>query len=51
MIQQITTEMHVGEAELLHVPVWAARYDFKGKKIVLIIDGNSGALIHSVGLD
>lgn len=51
MIQQINTEIDVGEAELLHVPVWAAKYDFKGKKIVLVVDGNSGGLIHSVGLD
>lgn len=51
MIQQINTEIDVGEAELLHVPVWAVRYDHKGKKMVLIIDGNSGLPIHSVGLD
>lgn len=51
MIQQMNTEIEVGQAELLHVPVWAARYDFKGKKIVLVVDGNSGALIHSEGLD
>ena len=51
MIQQINTEIDVGEAELLHVPVWAAKYDFRGKKIILVVDGNSGGLIHSVGLD
>ena len=51
MIQQIDTEVSVGQAELLHVPVWAARYDFKGKKIVVVVDGNSGKMIHSVGLD
>ena len=51
MIQQIETEVDIGDAELLHVPVWAAKYRFKGKKIVIVIDGNSGGLIHSVGLD
>ena len=51
MIQQINTEVNVGESELLHVPVWAARYDFKGKKIIVVVDGNSGKMIHSVGLD
>jgi ribosomal protein L37AE/L43A len=51
MIQQINTQIDIGDAELLHVPVWAVRYDHKGKKMVLIIDGNSGAPIHSVGLD
>ena len=51
MIQEINTVVDIGEAELLHVPVWAVRYSHKGKKIVLIIDGNSGMPIHSVGLD
>jgi hypothetical protein len=52
MIQRIITEIDVGDAELLHVPVWVGRYVFKGKKkIVVIIDGNSGSPIHSVGLD
>ena len=51
MIQQIETVIDIGEAELLHTPIWAARYDFKGKELVLIVDGNSGSLIHSVGLD
>lgn len=51
MIQQINTEIDIGEAELLHTPVWAARYDFKGKELVMVVDGNSGSLIHSVGLE
>ncbi len=51
MIQQIKTELDIGEAELLHVPIWFARYDHKGKKIVLIVDGHNGALINSIGLD
>lgn len=51
MIQRINTEVDVGGAELLHVPVWVVRYDHKGKKMALIIDGNSGMPIHSVGLD
>lgn len=50
-IQQINSEIDVGEAELLHVPVWLVRYDHKGKKIILIIDGNSGRPIHDVGLN
>ena len=51
MIQQINTEIDVGEAELLHTPVWAAKYDFKGKELVMIVDGNSGAIVHTVGLE
>ena len=50
MIQRLSTESDVGEAELLHVPVWFARYDHKHGKIVLVIDGNSGGVINSIGL-
>jgi double zinc ribbon protein len=50
MVQQISTESDLGEAELLHAPVWFARYDHKNGKIVLVIDGNSGGLINSIGL-
>ena len=50
MIQQLTTESDVGDVELLHVPIWFARFDHKGKKIVLVIDANSGRVINSMGL-
>jgi hypothetical protein len=50
MIQQLNTESDVGEAELLHAPVWFARYGHKNGKIVLVIDGNSGGVINSIGL-
>jgi len=50
MIQQLTTESDVGEVELLHAPIWFARYDHKGKKIVLVLDANSGQVINSLGL-
>lgn len=50
MIQQLSTESDVGEAELLHAPVWFARYGHKGRKIVLVLDGNSGGVINSLGL-
>ena len=50
MVQQLTTESDVGDAELLHAPVWFARYDHKNGKIVLVIDANSGGLINSIGL-
>jgi hypothetical protein len=51
MIQQMNTVSDVGDAELLHAPIWFARYDHKGKKVVLVIDANSGRVINSVGLD
>ncbi|HKT21210.1 MAG TPA: zinc ribbon domain-containing protein [Nitrososphaerales archaeon] len=50
MIQQLNTESDLGEAELLHAPVWFARYDHKNGKIVLVIDGNTGGVINSIGL-
>jgi DNA-directed RNA polymerase subunit RPC12/RpoP len=50
MIQQITTQSDVGDVELLHAPIWFARYDHKGNKIVIAIDANSGRLINSIGL-
>jgi hypothetical protein len=50
MIQQLHTQIDVADAELLHVPIWFARYDHKGKKIILVIDGYSGDVINSIGL-
>ncbi len=50
MIQSINTESDVGDVELLHAPVWFAKYDHKGNKIVLVIDANSGSVINSFGL-
>ena len=50
MIQQISSEEDVSDAELLHVPIWFARYDHKGNKIILVVDGNSGNIIDSIGL-
>jgi hypothetical protein len=50
MIQSINTDSDIGDVELLHVPVWFAKYDHKGNKIVLVIDANSGQVINSFGL-
>ena len=50
MIQQIQTQIDVSDTELLHVPIWFVRYDHKGSKIVLVVDGNSGNTINSIGL-
>jgi len=50
MIQQITSQEDITDAELLHVPIWLVRYDHKGNKIVLVVDGNSGNVINSLGL-
>ena len=50
MIQEINSQEDVTEAELMHVPVWFARYQHKSNKIVLVIDANSGGAINSIGL-
>jgi hypothetical protein len=50
MIRQMETQEDVSGGELLHVPIWFAQYDHKGKKMILIIDANSGNTINSVGL-
>jgi hypothetical protein len=50
MIQQLTTQSDVGDVELLHAPIWFSRFDHNGKKIVLVIDANSGRVINSMGL-
>ncbi|SHO45652.1 Putative phage protein [Nitrosotalea sinensis] len=50
MIRQMQTDLEVSSGELLHVPIWFAQYDHKGKKIILIIDANSGNAINSIGL-
>jgi DNA-directed RNA polymerase subunit RPC12/RpoP len=50
MIQQITSQEDVSDTELLHVPIWFVRYDHGGNKIVLVVDGNSGNVINSLGL-
>jgi hypothetical protein len=50
MIQQLNTQSDVGDVELLHAPIWFARFDHKGNKIALVIDANSGRVINSMGL-
>jgi len=50
MIQQMTSQEDVSDTELLHVPIWFVRYEHKGNQIVLVLDGNSGNVINSMGL-
>ncbi len=51
MIQQLHTDVDVSEAELLHAPIWFVNYEHNGKKVSLVIDANSGAVINSIGLE
>lgn len=50
MIRSISTDIEVGEGELLHAPIWFSRYDHKGKKIIVVLDANSGNVMYSFGL-
>lgn len=50
MIRSISMEIDVGEGELLNVPVWFTRYDHRRKKIILVLDANSGGVMYSFGL-
>jgi DNA-directed RNA polymerase subunit RPC12/RpoP len=50
MIQQLHTDVDVAETELLYAPIWFARYDHKGQKIILVIDANSAGIINTIGL-
>jgi len=50
MIQQLNTDVDVSDTELLYAPIWFAQYEHKGKKMVLVIDGNSDGVINSIGL-
>jgi DNA-directed RNA polymerase subunit RPC12/RpoP len=51
MIQSLHTDIDVSDGELLHAPIWFAKYDHKGSPIVLVIDGNSGFPMTTMGLD
>jgi uncharacterized Zn finger protein (UPF0148 family) len=50
MIQKIVTQDDVAEPELLHVPIWFAKFTHKGKQISLVIDASNGKVINSIGL-
>lgn len=51
MIRNIQTQSEVGEPELLHAPIWFARFVYKKKNIVLVIDASNGGVINSIGLE
>lgn len=50
MIQEMHSDVDAADVELLHAPIWFARYDRDGKKIALVIDANNGGVINSIGL-
>ncbi len=50
MIQQMHSDVEPSDVELLHAPIWFARYTHQGQKIALVVDANSGGVINSIGL-
>ena len=50
MIQQMYSDVQASDVELLHAPIWFARYDHEGQKIALVVEANSGGGINSIGL-
>jgi uncharacterized FlaG/YvyC family protein len=49
-VVELNTSLNLKQMVYLHAPIWFARYDHKGHKIVLVIDGNTGNVINSIGL-
>jgi hypothetical protein len=41
----INTNVQVGEAQLLTVPLWFAQYKYKGKMYSIIAEGASGKIL------
>ncbi len=42
---QIYTELNMRQAVYLHAPVWFVKYEYKGKKYQLILDGAAGVAL------
>ncbi len=51
MIREIKTQTNVGEPELLHAPIWFAKFSHKKNTIIMVIDASNGGVINSIGLD
>jgi zinc ribbon protein len=47
MVSSLQTQVEVGEAELLHAPIWRFTLDYKGHAIVVLIDANSNRVMLS----
>lgn len=51
MVQKIVTQDDVADPELLHVPIWFAKFTHKGKQISLVVDASTGNVVNSIGLE
>ncbi|HXY46808.1 MAG TPA: zinc ribbon domain-containing protein [Thermoplasmata archaeon] len=44
----LKSEINVGDAELLHAPIWEFKLEHKGQRQTIIVDGNGGRVIRTV---
>ncbi len=44
----LKTDVNVGDAELLHAPIWQYTLERKGQRQTIIVDGNAGRVIRTV---
>jgi hypothetical protein len=49
MVSQLQTNVEVSDGELLHVPIWYFVLEHKGVKSIILVDGNAGKVLQTVG--
>jgi hypothetical protein len=48
MVSKLETKVDISDGELLHVPIWYFSLEHKGKKSMILVDGNAGRVIRTV---
>jgi len=48
MVSNLKCEVNVGDAELLHVPLWLFALERKGQRQTIVVDANAGRVIRTV---
>ncbi|MGB9135432.1 MAG: hypothetical protein WCC63_07635 [Candidatus Bathyarchaeia archaeon] len=44
-LQSCNVKIHIGEAELVHAPVWFVHYTLRGENYVIAVDGSEGKVL------
>ena len=44
-LQSCSTNVMIGEGELVHAPIWFVHYSLKGENYVILIDGSEGKVL------
>ncbi len=50
MVRSINSQIDVADPEVLHAPIWFAKFIHNKKEIVLVVDASSGGVINSIGI-